>query len=158
MSAPAALRLYTRPGDDTTATNSFVYGRHAARADEELVCSNAWLMGVYGRNEGRTIPGMDSQLLQDGLKLMLVGMGTVFVFLTLLVGATSAMSVLAQRLQPTRVTPATTSSRNSPASETEVVAAIGAALTLHRARGRDDAVQPNTSNPPSGGQHTKDSV
>jgi len=36
---------------------------------------------------------------------MLIGMGTVFVFLTLLVFATKAMSALAQRLQPAGVVP-----------------------------------------------------
>ena len=33
---------------------------------------------------------MESSLLNQGLGLMLVGMGTVFVFLTVLVGVTSA--------------------------------------------------------------------
>lgn len=78
---------------------------------------------------------MDSLLLQDGLKLMLVGMGTVFVFLTLLVGATSAMSALAQRLQPAQVASvAPLAVASSSNHEAEVVVAIGAAIAAHRSR------------------------
>lgn len=66
-----------------------------------------------------------SPLLSAGLQLMLVGMGTVFTFLTLLVGATWAMSNLVQRFFP--VTP-------EDAQTDEEVAAIAAALALHRRR------------------------
>ena len=37
---------------------------------------------------------MDALLISQGLDLLLYGMGTVFTFLTLLVGITSAMSAL----------------------------------------------------------------
>ncbi len=65
-----------------------------------------------------------------GLQLMLVGMGTVFVFLTVLVFAVQIMSALLLRLVP----------ETSPARESEVsgqipkahVAAISAALERHR--------------------------
>ena len=78
---------------------------------------------------------MDSLLLQDGLKLMLVGMGTVFVFLTLLVGATSAMSALAKRLQPAPVASlAPVAVASAAHQEAEVVVAIGAAIAAHRSR------------------------
>jgi len=40
------------------------------------------------------------QLLNAGVELMLAGMGTVFVFLTLLVVATMGMSALVQRFTP----------------------------------------------------------
>lgn len=54
---------------------------------------------------------------------MLVGMGTVFVFLTLLVAAMSAMSRIAQLF----VTPETSESVSA-----EEVAAISAAITQHQ--------------------------
>jgi len=65
--------------------------------------------------------------MRQGLELMLAGMGTVFVFLTLLVGATTGMSALVQRFQP--ATPIAA----DPATEEEV-AAITAAITLHRSK------------------------
>ena len=40
---------------------------------------------------------MDSQLITQGLDLLLYGMGTVFVFLTLMVGITTIMSGLVMR-------------------------------------------------------------
>jgi oxaloacetate decarboxylase gamma subunit len=65
---------------------------------------------------------MEPSLLNQGLGLMLVGMGTVFVFLTLLVIAMSAMGGIVRRLSPTVV--------DGP-SEDEV-AAITAAIVAHR--------------------------
>jgi|GEM_PF-1569841 len=68
---------------------------------------------------------------------MLIGMGTVFVFLTLLVGATRVMSAVAQRLAPAVVS---IDSANAQEADKKVVAAIAAALELHRqgARPSDD--------------------
>lgn len=43
---------------------------------------------------------MQSELFWQGLELMLVGMGTVFAFLTILVIATGLMSRLVLRLSP----------------------------------------------------------
>ena len=68
---------------------------------------------------------MQSQLLEQGFELMLAGMGTVFVFLTCLVAATTVMSVLVRRFSPVE----------APAYDTvtdEEVAAITAAITRHR--------------------------
>jgi len=67
---------------------------------------------------------MEATLLYEGLKLMLVGMGTVFVFLTLLV---VAMSLMARIIG--RVTPAV----EAGVSEEEV-AAITAAIAMHRGK------------------------
>lgn len=68
---------------------------------------------------------MESSLLAQGTQLMLVGMGTVFVFLTTLVAATSVMSSLTRH--------------NAPAAETdgsgptaEEMAAISAAISEYR--------------------------
>ena len=68
---------------------------------------------------------MDQDLIYQGVTLMLVGMGTVFVFLTTLVVAMSVMAAVVGRLQP--VAP------DSGVSEEEI-AAIGAAIRQHRRR------------------------
>jgi oxaloacetate decarboxylase gamma subunit len=78
---------------------------------------------------------MNPDLLRQGLELMLAGMGAVFVFLTLLVFATSLMSRLVLRLQ---ATPVTGGGARPPARhderEREEIAAIAAAIELHRRR------------------------
>lgn len=66
-------------------------------------------------------------LLGQGLDLMLIGMGTVFVFLTLLVFATKAMSAVALRLQPV---PASVPPKQE--QDEQVVAAIAGAIAQHR--------------------------
>ncbi len=60
--------------------------------------------------------------------LMLVGMGTVFVFLTLLVGTMSLMSGLVRRMTPA---PAAAVPGSTDAEE---MAAAAAAVELHRRR------------------------
>jgi len=65
---------------------------------------------------------MQATLMDQGLTLMLVGMGTVFVFLTLLVIAMSSMAAVIKRLTPTA----------SEAVSDEEVAAITAAIAQHR--------------------------
>ena len=67
---------------------------------------------------------MQSTLLDKGIELMLVGMGTVFVFLTLLV---IMMTVMAQVVK--RLTPAVEEDVSD-----EEVAAITAAIARHRNR------------------------
>ncbi len=66
---------------------------------------------------------MPPTLLEQGLTLMLVGMGTVFVFLTALVAAMSGMAWAVRRLAPDSLDDAVT--------DTEV-AAISAAIAEHR--------------------------
>jgi oxaloacetate decarboxylase gamma subunit len=65
---------------------------------------------------------MEATLLNQGLTLMLVGMGTVFVFLTLLVVSMALMASAARRLTPASEQGATE----------EEVAAITAAIAVHR--------------------------
>lgn len=72
---------------------------------------------------------MHSEGLLAGLELMLAGMGTVFVFLTALVIATTLMSRLVQRYSP-----APAPGRSGPGDDGEVVAAITAAIAQHRRR------------------------
>ena len=66
---------------------------------------------------------MQDTLIDQGLTLMLAGMGTVFVFLTALVIAMSLMSFVVGRLQ---------SGSSKPTGEE--VAAISAAITKHRSQ------------------------
>ncbi len=70
---------------------------------------------------------MQPTLLEQGLTLMLVGMGTVFVFLTALVAAMSAMAWMVRRLAP--------ESASNAVTEAEV-AAITAAIAEHRKQRR----------------------
>jgi len=73
---------------------------------------------------------MTPSLLQQGLTLMLIGMGTVFVFLTVLVFAMSLMARLVGRL-PAQDGPAAANGRND-----DEVAAIAAAIRMHRYKQR----------------------
>lgn len=73
---------------------------------------------------------MDGSLLNQGLTLMLAGMGTVFVFLSLLVGAMTIMSSVTRRFEPAA---APHGASASGPSEDEV-AAISAAISKHRKR------------------------
>ncbi len=66
---------------------------------------------------------------------MLVGMGTVFVFLTLLVATTTLMSRIALRLRPAQA-PAPTRFVQSAGTHEEDIAVISAAIAAHRAAHR----------------------
>jgi oxaloacetate decarboxylase gamma subunit len=63
-------------------------------------------------------------LLTSGIELMLVGMGTVFVFLSLLVLATTLMSKIVARVAPVTASAA--------ATDTVPIAVISAAIAHHR--------------------------
>ncbi len=67
---------------------------------------------------------MQDDLIAQGVELMLVGMGTVFAFLTVLVGATSLMSTLVMRRA------AVTANAGGPSNEE--LAAMSAAIARHR--------------------------
>jgi oxaloacetate decarboxylase gamma subunit len=83
---------------------------------------------------------MQDTLIDQGLNLMLFGMGTVFLFLTILVFATTLMSTLVNRFAPapqvdqapTQASPiaATTPLTVSP----NIVSAIEKAVAAHRQR------------------------
>ncbi len=64
---------------------------------------------------------MPETLIDQGLTLMLAGMGTVFAFLTVLVFAMTMMSYVVKRLQIVATDPSD-----------EEVAAISAAIARHR--------------------------
>ena len=84
---------------------------------------------------------MDSTLISQGLDLMLYGMGTVFTFLTLLVGVTTLMSKIVNALvveQPE--TPASSMSTGAgsvtmqTAVEPRIAKVIQAAIDQHRGK------------------------
>ena len=70
-----------------------------------------------------------SPLLSTGVELMLIGMGTVFFFLSLLVIASGVMSRIAQRFLPA-------GSLYGPMAlvQDEEIAAIASAIQLHQRR------------------------
>ena len=80
---------------------------------------------------------MDSTLISQGLDLMLYGMGTVFTFLTLLVGVTTLMSKTVNKLvveQPeTAVSSVATVLVQSPV-EPRIAKVIQAATDQHRSK------------------------
>ena len=75
---------------------------------------------------------MQASLLDQGLELMLFGMGTVFVFLACLVVATTLMSFLLRHFgaaqAETLPTPA------APQDDKKLIAAITAAIHQYRSR------------------------
>jgi oxaloacetate decarboxylase gamma subunit len=77
---------------------------------------------------------MQNQLIQQGVELMLFGMGTVLTFLVLLIIATTTMSALLQRFakpEPTAsAVPATKASNN----DEHLIAVISAAIHKYRSR------------------------
>ena len=74
---------------------------------------------------------MQETIMQQGVDLMLFGMGTVFVFLTVLVIATTIMSSLVQRFFPE---PAVPDAGPAPTGVTDpkLLAIIKAAIEQHR--------------------------
>jgi len=78
---------------------------------------------------------MSPSLISQGVDLMLYGMGTVFIFLTLLVLVTTVMSKVIGRLtlQP-QVQPITESVDSSPTINSNHKLAIAEAIKQHRQR------------------------
>lgn len=68
--------------------------------------------------------------MADGLNLMLYGMGTVFVFLTLLVACTSIMSALVTRFYQEPA--AESAAKDSRSMDSKTIAIIKAAIAEHR--------------------------
>lgn len=79
-------------------------------------------------------------LIQDGLNLLVLGMGAVFIFLGLLVTVTTVMSRLVLRFVGEPSIPAAQSSVTPPGSPVtpdankQLLAVIAAALHQHRTR------------------------
>jgi oxaloacetate decarboxylase gamma subunit len=81
---------------------------------------------------------MQGDIVSQGLELMLFGMGTVVVFLALLVLATTGMSRFVGRYFPEPEAPVQAAlrrlhSHKQPAEDPNLVAVISAAIHQHRA-------------------------
>ncbi len=84
---------------------------------------------------------MSASIVEQGVELMLFGMGTVIVFLGLLVLATTVMSRLVSRYFPEpepAPAPVRVAGPTSASPDDEVVAVISAAIHQHRNRRRQD--------------------
>jgi oxaloacetate decarboxylase gamma subunit len=79
---------------------------------------------------------MQGDIVSQGVELMLYGMGTVVVFLALLVVMTSAMSMLVMRFFPEArpVIADKAPGRIATGDDPQLVAAISAAIKRHRTR------------------------
>lgn len=82
---------------------------------------------------------MQGSLIDQGFNLMLFGMGTVFIFLTILIFATSGMSKIISRYFPEKVVEAPVKKKKSAAVGAMSVAPatlkiIQAAIDQHRNR------------------------
>ncbi len=78
---------------------------------------------------------MDNEILQQGLDLMLYGMGSVLVFLTILVVVTVLMSVLMGRFFPepeVELPPRNDTDVGPAAIDDKLLTVIRAALVQHR--------------------------
>ena len=73
-------------------------------------------------------------MIEQGLDLMLYGMGTVFVFLTLLVIVTASMSAIIQRWFPELEKAAPSPAKSRTDVDDRIVSIIQAALNKHRCR------------------------
>jgi oxaloacetate decarboxylase gamma subunit len=80
---------------------------------------------------------MQNELMQQGVELMLYGMGTVFTFLALLIVATTFMSIVVRRFVKPEPLPAKLVHRQ-PVDENDeqLVAIIGAAIHKYRSRNK----------------------
>lgn len=80
---------------------------------------------------------LTANLMTEGFNLMLIGMGFVFSFLTLLVIATTLMSktiLFFSKPEPLTIPRQKIVSSSSVTTNTEIIAAISAAIHLHRQR------------------------
>lgn len=77
---------------------------------------------------------MQASLLAQGFDLMVFGMGTVFLFLALLVLLTSLMSALVQRFSPPQPNPDAASSSPASPGQEQLLAVITAAVHKYRSR------------------------
>ncbi len=72
-----------------------------------------------------------SELILEGIDLMVMGMGTVFVFLAILVIGTSIMSQIIIRLPASKeLENSPSKSRRKPAEDLTEIAAVAAAVRL----------------------------
>ena len=77
---------------------------------------------------------MQSSLVQQGVELMLFGMGTVFVFLACLVLVTALMSALLQRFIPIKEAQPVLAVNAPVQQDEQLIAVISAAVHKYRSR------------------------
>lgn len=84
---------------------------------------------------------MQDTIIDQGFSLMLYGMGTVFVFLTILVFATGLMSTLVNKFSPEKAVepkktpkPSSNNTGSATAPSPQVLDAIKQAIAVHRQR------------------------
>jgi len=71
-------------------------------------------------------------LISQGAELALFGMGTVFVFLTVLIGATHLMSTLVLRFSPVVVDEPAAAAGTAAPADGELLAVISSAIQQYR--------------------------
>jgi len=74
------------------------------------------------------------ELISEGINLMLLGMGTVFVFLTILVIVTAIMSSLVQKYGAVQPADPTIPGAAGELDEATLLAVISAAIHAHRSK------------------------
>ena len=74
------------------------------------------------------------ELISEGINLMLLGMGTVFVFLTILVIVTSTMSTLVQKYGAVQSADLNDPGATGRLDEATLLAVITAAIHAHRSK------------------------
>jgi len=77
---------------------------------------------------------MPQTLIDQGISLMLYGMGTVFLFLTILVFATGLMSLLVRRVSSEPAQADRPSGNIAGQPNSQLVEAIKKAIAMHRNR------------------------
>ena len=77
---------------------------------------------------------MQNQLLQQGIELMLYGMGTVLTFLVLLIFATIIMSSLLKRFGKPEAAAKAAPTATASGNDDHLIAAISTAIHKYRAR------------------------
>ncbi|MEA1917300.1 MAG: OadG family protein [Campylobacterota bacterium] len=75
---------------------------------------------------------METNLVVEGLKFMLLGMGTVFVFLVILVGVMNLQSILVHKFFPEVDNSLNDDSAQKSPSQARKTAAITAAVMHHK--------------------------
>ncbi len=76
---------------------------------------------------------MESSIIERGLDLMMFGMGTVFVFLTVLIFATTAMSAVISKWFPEKVVEAAAPRKRASSSPSMGMAIAPATLNILQA-------------------------
>jgi len=75
---------------------------------------------------------METNLILEGIKFMFLGMGTVFVFLVVMIACMNIMSSIINKYFPEPQPSVDTTVTNTQVDNKKIVAAITAAITHHR--------------------------